>query len=393
MNKKKKHLDTSQTPTIRTPHSSSEVAYTSQSSIVDHCLSTNNNQKHVLIVNTQKPQQVVVTSSPADCHHHHHHQVVTSATQHGNNNAKSYPCVPVIVTSGQPSSSTNSVMRTTVVKTATAQPVLAPPTVVVHSNSNKSCDQVTTSSTTHSDRVVGTSSSLATNNTTGGAFSNKYAIKHKANRYVSGAIGILETSLNGEYIILENLSSNKVVNLKGWYIHKYVPDQAINVIYKFTDDIQLCSGEKLKIVARGGTSKHQRSSSVHEGMNGAKFSTAAACGNEKVLIAHNVDNWGTYSKYSVTKLINPDGVDKAVLTQSLLRLASSSNNVNACGADDLQSPLPHLPQPPPPQAQSPHVMHVHHQHANNHHFQQQQTQPSHSEIQRRLKVKHLLFEF
>jgi hypothetical protein len=49
----------------------------------------------------------------------------------------------------------------------------------------------------------------------------KYAIKHKANRYVSGAIGILETSLNGEFILLENLSSNKNVNLKGWYIHRY----------------------------------------------------------------------------------------------------------------------------------------------------------------------------
>jgi hypothetical protein len=50
--------------------------------------------------------------------------------------------------------------------------------------------------------------------------SGKYAIKHKANRYVSGAIGILETSLNGEFILLENLSSNKNVNLKGWYIHR-----------------------------------------------------------------------------------------------------------------------------------------------------------------------------
>lgn len=191
-----------------------------------------------------------------------------------------------------------------------------------------------------------------TANSTTTAFSNKYAIKHKANRYVSGAIGILETSLNGEYIILENLSSNKVVNLRGWYIHKYVPDQGINVIYKFTDDVQLASGEKLKILAK--VARHQRSSSVHEGLN--KFASSG----EKILVAHNVDNWGTYSKYSVTKLINPDGVDKAVLTQSLLRLASSSNNVNGSGIDEAQ------------------VLHL------NHH--QQQHQHNNADIQRRLKV-------
>lgn len=141
-------------------------------------------------------------------------------------------------------------------------------------------------------------------------------------RYVSGAIGILETSLNGEYIILENLSSNKTVNLKGWYIHKYVPDQNINVIFKFTDDVLLASGDKLKILSKCAK---QRSSSVHEGLNKSSFTGTG----EKIIVAHNVENWGTYSKYSVTKLINQDGVDKAVLTQSLLRLASSSNNVNA----------------------------------------------------------------
>lgn len=57
-------------------------------------------------------------------------------------------------------------------------------------------------------------------------------------------------------------------------------------------------------------------------------------GNEKVIIANNIENWGTYSKFSVTKLINPDGVDKAVLTQSLLRLASSTNNVNVISPRD-----------------------------------------------------------
>ena len=166
----------------------------------------------------------------------------------------------------------------------------------------------------------------------------KYAIKHKANRYVSGAIGILETSLNGEYIILENLSSNKNVNLKGWYIHRYVPDQNINLIFKFVNETMLCCGEKLKILSRCSSTK-VRSSSMYEGLNKSATSSSVAetfkpkekfvsDGSEKILIAANIENWGTYSKFSVTKLINPDGVDKAVLTQSLLRLASSSSNVN-----------------------------------------------------------------
>ncbi len=169
----------------------------------------------------------------------------------------------------------------------------------------------------------------------------KYAIKHKANRYVSGAIGILETSLNGEYIILENLSSNKNVNLKGWYVHRYVPDQNINLIFKFVGDTMLCCGEKLKILSRSCSTK-VRSTSMYEGVGSASTNHASPMteafkpkdkfvsdGTEKILIATNIDNWGTYSKFSVTKLINPDGVDKAVLTQSLLRLASSTSNVNA----------------------------------------------------------------
>ena len=146
-----------------------------------------------------------------------------------------------------------------------------------------------------------------------GDLANKYAIKHKANRYVSGAIGILETSLNGEFIILENLSSNKTVNLKGWYIHRYVPDQNINVIYKFNEDCLLTNGEKLKILSKTNFDNKYSSSTTK---------------NEKILVADNVKNWGKYSKFSVTKLINPEGVDKAVLTQSLLRLSSSSTNVN-----------------------------------------------------------------
>jgi len=179
--------------------------------------------------------------------------------------------------------------------------------------------------------------------TTSGTCAPKYAIKHKANRYVSGAIGILETSLNGEYIILENLSSNKNVNLKGWYIHRYVPDQNINLIFKFVNDTMLCCGEKLKILSRSCSTK-VRSTSMYEGVNTNSSKPVnvnnsmtesfkpkdkfVSDGNEKILIATNIDNWGTYSKFSVTKLINPDGVDKAVLTQSLLRLASSTSNVN-----------------------------------------------------------------
>jgi len=171
--------------------------------------------------------------------------------------------------------------------------------------------------------------------------SNKYAIKHKANRYVSGAIGILETSLNGEYIILENLSSNKTVNLKGWYIHRYVPDQNINVIFKFNQDTFLTSGEKLKILSRLHSQRPSiKSASMHEGLNNPNnFNSKSTLGDgkkgeEKILIAHNVDNWGTYSKFSVTKLINPEGVDKAVLTQSLLRMASSTSHVNAITANE-----------------------------------------------------------
>ena len=170
--------------------------------------------------------------------------------------------------------------------------------------------------------------------------SNKYAIKHKANRYVSGAIGILETSLNGEYIILENLSSNKNVNLKSWYIHRYVPDQNINVIFKFTNDTWLNSGEKLKILARNNSTKsnHGRSTSMHEGLNKSNNNSSIfkSNSNEKNIIASNIDNWGTYSKFSVTKLINPEGVDKAVLTQSLVRLATSTNNVNVISPKEIK---------------------------------------------------------
>ncbi len=183
--------------------------------------------------------------------------------------------------------------------------------------------------------------------------SNKYAIKHKANRYVSGAIGILETSLNGEYIILENLSSNKNVNLKGWYIHRYVPDQNINVIFKFNQETFLSSGEKLKILSKThslGRTHSIKSASMHEGLNNpSNFNAKSTLGSggaggavdgkngEKSIIAHNVDNWGTYSKFSVTKLINPEGVDKAVLTQSLLRMASSTSHVNAIAAGPMDS--------------------------------------------------------
>lgn len=244
---------------------------------VDHCISSNNGHKHVLIVNTQgrKPTSTCISNV----------NTVNSRSQ-------------------------------------------SPPKVrsqyITNSASN---DALSTTNTVNSNKTD-------TNN----GLSPKYAIKHKANRYVSGAIGILETSLNGEYIILENLSSNKNVNLKGWYIHRYVPDQNINLIFKFVNDTMLCSGEKLKILSRSCSTKI-RSTSMYESVNNKpnqitvtdsfqpkdKFITN---GNEKILIATNIENWGTYSKFSVTKLINPEGVDKAVLTQSLLRLASSTSNVN-----------------------------------------------------------------
>jgi hypothetical protein len=79
---------------------------------------------------------------------------------------------------------------------------------------------------------------------------------------------------------------------------------------------------------------------MHEGLNNPNnFNSKSTLGDgkkgeEKVLVAHNVDNWGTYSKFSVTKLINPEGVDKAVLTQSLLRMASSTSHVNAITANE-----------------------------------------------------------
>jgi hypothetical protein len=144
---------------------------------------------------------------------------------------------------------------------------------------------------------------------------SKYALKHKANRYVSGAIGILETSVNGEYIILENLSSSKIVNLNGWFLHRYVPDQSINIIYKFPHDVWLKSGEKLKIWSSLAAKKQD--------MNTNKLDSLKTTD----LIAEHVYNWGVYSKYSVTKLINPEGIDKAVLTQTLLKLSSSSTNL------------------------------------------------------------------
>ena len=235
-----------------------------QSNIIDHCLSSNNGHKHVLIVNSYRPSKSTVEI----------------------NNCGRSQSPPIM-------------RNNTKQKTTTTTETCADSHALTNSGSNK----------------VNNETNLA----------GKYAIKHKANRYVSGAIGILETSLNGEYIILENLSSIKNVNLKGYYIHRYVPDQNINVIFKFTTDTTLCSGQKLKILARNSKS-HIRSSSMHEGLNKSNLSDMSS--NEKVIVANNIENWGTYSKFSVTKLINPDGVDKAVLTQSLLRLASSTNNVN-----------------------------------------------------------------
>lgn len=266
-------------------------------------------------------------------HHHHHHQHQQQAHQQQHTEVYSSNLVDHCL-------STNNNHKH----------------VLIVNTQKPECQTIVTKAPLPPNSIV--RSIVKTNKNTTETFSNKYAIKHKANRYVSGAIGILETSLNGEYIILENLSSNKTVNLRGWYIHKYVPDQGINVIYKFTDEIQLCSGEKLKILAKSAA-KQQRSSSVHEGLNKPNFTVPSS--NEKVLIAHNVENWGTYSKYSVTKLINPEGVDKAVLTQSLLRLASSTNNVNTAIPADVDSQL--------------HLQH-----------HQQQHQQNNIDLQRRLKT-------
>ena len=104
---------------------------------------------------------------------------------------------------------------------------------------------------------------------------SKYALKHKANRYVSGAIGILETSVNGEYIILENLSLTKSVNLNGWYLHRYVPDQGINVVYRFPHDVWLRNGNKLKKWSKTGA---------------IKLAQAAYRSENNDLVAENVDN-------------------------------------------------------------------------------------------------------
>lgn len=244
-----------------------------ESNSVDHCVSSNNGHKHVLIVNSFKPKPI--SNSISNVH------TINSRSQ-------------------------------------------SPPKVRTTYNSSSN-DALSTAICNKTDTL-----------------SPKYAIKHKANRYVSGAIGILETSLNGEYIILENLSSNKNVNLKGWYIHRYVPDQNINLIFKFVNDTMLCCGEKLKILSRSCSTK-VRSTSMYESVNKPNHSVTESFkpkdkyisdGSEKILIASNIENWGTYSKFSVTKLINPDGVDKAVLTQSLLRLASSTSNVNITSPRD-----------------------------------------------------------
>lgn len=252
-----------------------------ESNVIDHCVSSNNGHKHVLIVNSYKPK-------------------------HSNSSNHISPVVSNVHTINASSSSRSQ----------------SPPKM------RSSCDALCQS----------TASNQAVSHKTD-SMSPKYAIKHKANRYVSGAIGILETSLNGEYIILENLSSNKNVNLKGWYIHRYVPDQNINLIFKFVNDTMLCCGEKLKILSRSCSTKI-RSASMYESANAAGHESSGSSasfkpkdkyisdGNEKIIIATNIENWGTYSKFSVTKLINPEGVDKAVLTQSLLRLASSTSNVN-----------------------------------------------------------------
>jgi hypothetical protein len=152
---------------------------------------------------------------------------------------------------------------------------------------------------------------------------SKYAIKHKANRYVSGAIGILEVALNGEYILLENLSSNKNVNLKGWFIHRYIPDKHVNIIFKFTTELVLNFGERLRIYSASS------STATTTSFNHNKIQNELNSTNTKVLIANNVQNWGSYSKFSVTKLVNADGVDKAVLTTSLLRLAGAESTRTA----------------------------------------------------------------
>jgi hypothetical protein len=256
------------------------------SNIVDHCLSSNRGNKHILIVNSYRPKSTIEISNS-----------ISHASR-----SQSPPLV-----------------RTNVIR------------------SNDGTRTEIQSRQNHNSGAVVSVANAMDN------LASKYAIKHKANRYVSGAIGILETSLNGEYIILENLSSNKNVNLKGWYIHRYVPDQGINVIFKFNNDTWLCSSEKLKILSKSYSNKQQqaRSTSMHEGLNKSSNTASAAAGFrdmpvEKTMVATNIENWGTYSKFSVTKLINPDGVDKAVLTQSLLRLASSSSNVNIISPGDLE---------------------------------------------------------
>ena len=113
----------------------------------------------------------------------------------------------------------------------------------------------------------------------------------------------IETMAYGDYIILRSTST---VNLNGWYLRCYVPDKGINLLYKFTHDVWIKNGDKLRIWSRN---------SCHKLVSTIEFLDT---------IADNIENWSTQNRYSVTKLVNMEIYEKS--THAQLRLSSVSSN-------------------------------------------------------------------
>ena len=115
----------------------------------------------------------------------------------------------------------------------------------------------------------------------------------------------IETMAYGDYIILR---STNTVNLKGWYLRCYVPDKGLNFLYKFTHDVSIKKGDKLRIWSKN---------SVHKLVSNIEFLDT---------IADNIENWSVHNRYSVTKLVNLESFGQENLTHSQLRLSTISSN-------------------------------------------------------------------
>ncbi|CAF1474730.1 unnamed protein product [Adineta steineri] len=110
-----------------------------------------------------------------------------------------------------------------------------------------------------------------------------------------GPISISECHSQGHYIIVENTSRSKNIDLSNWIIHQE-NENGNKLIFTFPDNCLLESKHSLKILANTYESEQK---------------------NDDELIATSISTWHTGS-YIITTLINPEGKDRATLTKKTI---------------------------------------------------------------------------